>query len=55
MKRKYVTIEVLYDSDETWEKSLKEIEEVFLLMNNVTRHALIVSIEQGVNVDGHRV
>jgi hypothetical protein len=49
MYRKYVTVEVKYDSDVTWEKSLKEIKEVFLLMNNITRNASIIKIEQGVN------
>lgn len=49
MYKKIITVEVRYDSEETWEKSLKEIEEVFLLMNNITRNALIVDIEQGVN------
>lgn len=55
MKRKYVTVEILYDNEKTWEKSIKEIQEVFLLMNNITRHAEIISVEQGVNEDGHRV
>jgi hypothetical protein len=49
LRRKYVTVEVRYDSEETWMKSLKEIEEVFLLMNNITRKAKIISIEQGIN------
>ena len=49
MYKKLVTVEVRYDTEETWQKSLKEIEEVFLLMNNITRKAFIVSIEQGVN------
>ena len=49
MRRKFVTIEVKYDTEETWEKSIKEIEEVFLLMNNITRNASIIKIEQGVN------
>ena len=49
MRRKFVTVEVMYDTEETWEKSLKEIEEVFLLMNNITRNASILRIEQGAN------
>ena len=49
MKRKFVTVEIKYDTEETWEKSLKEIEEVFLLMNNITRNASILRIEQGAN------
>lgn len=49
MKRKFVTVEVKYDTEETWEKSLKEIEEVFLLMNNITRNASVIKVEQGVN------
>ena len=52
MLRKFITIEVLYDNAETWEKSIKEIEEVFLLMRNVTREAKIIRIEQGVNENG---
>ena len=49
MRRKFVTVEVKYDTEETWEKTLKEIEEVFLLMNNITRNASIIKVEQGVN------
>tara|TARA_R110000751_G_scaffold79711_1_gene160649 strand:+ start:1638 stop:1790 length:153 start_codon:yes stop_codon:yes gene_type:complete len=49
VKRKFVTVEVKYDTEETWEKSLKEIEEVFLLMNNITRNASVIKVEQGVN------
>ena len=49
MKRKFVTVEVKYDTEETWEKSLKEIKEVFLLMNNITRNASVIKVEQGVN------
>ena len=49
MNRKFVTVEVKYDTEETWEKSLKEIKEVFLLMNNITRNASVIKVEQGVN------
>tara|TARA_R100000781_G_scaffold50098_1_gene33206 strand:+ start:401 stop:559 length:159 start_codon:yes stop_codon:yes gene_type:complete len=49
MYKKIVTVEVTYDSEETWEKSLQEIKEVFMLMNSVSRHAQIIGIEQGVN------
>ena len=28
MKRKYITVEVLYDTDETWQEAKKEIEEI---------------------------
>jgi|TARA_R110001599_G_scaffold127686_1_gene301250 hypothetical protein len=49
VNRKFVTVEVKYDTEETWVKSLLEIKEVFLLMNNITRNASIVSIENGVN------
>ena len=44
-----MTVEVKYDTEETWEKSLKEIKEVFLLMNNITRNASVIKVEQGVN------
>ena len=49
MRRKFVTVEIKYDTEETWEKSLKEIKEVFLLMNNITRNASVIKVEQGVN------
>tara|TARA_R100000008_G_C3565147_1_gene158693 strand:- start:647 stop:808 length:162 start_codon:yes stop_codon:yes gene_type:complete len=51
MKRRVVRIEVLYDTEETWEKSLKDIEEVFLLMENITRRAKILEIGECVNAD----
>ena len=51
MKRKYVTVEVLYDTDETWLIAKKEIEEIMDMMNNLTRKARITNIEQGIDTD----
>ena len=47
MRKKYVTIEVLYDTEETWEEAKKEIEEIIEMMNNIKRKAVIREIKQG--------
>ena len=51
MMKKYVTVEVLYDTEETWDITLQEVKELFQMMNNLKRSATITSIEQGVNRD----
>ena len=54
MKTKYVTVKVSYDTEETWDITLQEVEEIFQMMNNLKRNAVIIDIEQGVdkNDDG---
>lgn len=49
MKTKYVTVKVSYDTEETWDITLQEVKEIFQMMNNLKRNAIIISIEQGVN------
>ena len=49
MKKKIVTVEVSYDTEETWDITLQEVKELFQMMNNLKRHAIIIDIEQGVN------
>ena len=51
MRRKYVTVEVLYDTDETWLEVKAEIEEIMDMMNNLKRKARITNIEQGIDTD----
>ncbi len=51
MMTKYVTVKVSYDTEETWETTLQEVKELFQMMNNIKRHAIITDIEQGVNSD----
>jgi|TARA_Y100001938_G_scaffold144031_1_gene217896 hypothetical protein len=51
MMTKYVTVKVSYDTEETWETTLQEVKELFQMMNNLKRHAIIVDIEQGANYD----
>ena len=43
MKKKIVTIEVSYDTEETWDITLQEIKELFQMMNNLKRHAIIMN------------
>ena len=52
MKTKYVTVKVSYDTEETWDITLQEIKELFLMMNNLKRHAIILEVEQGINDNG---
>jgi hypothetical protein len=49
---KYVTVKVSYDTEETWDITLQEVKEIFQMMNNLKRHAIIIDIEQGVNDNG---
>ena len=49
MKTKYVTVKVEYDTEETWDITLEEVNEIFLMMNNLKRNAVIIDIEQGVD------
>jgi len=52
MMTKYVTVKVSYDTEETWNTTLQEVKEIFQMMNNLKRHAIIVDIEQGINDNG---
>ena len=49
MRTKIVTVKVSYDTEETWDITLKEVKEIFQMMNNLKRNAVIVDIEQGAN------
>ena len=51
MMTKYVTVKVSYDNEETWDITLQEVKEIFQMMNNLKRNAIIIDIEQGVNCD----
>jgi len=51
MMTKHVTVKVSYDTEETWNTTLQEIKELFQMMNNLKRHAIILEVEQGVNHD----
>ena len=51
MMTKYVTVKVSYDTEETWDITLQEVKEIFQMMNNLKRNAIIIDIEQGVNCD----
>ena len=51
MKTKYVTVKVSYDTEDTWEITLQEVKEILQMMNNLSRNAVIVSTEQGVNIN----
>ena len=46
---KFVSIKVEYDTEETWNITLEEVQEIFHMMNNLKRHAEIIEITQGVN------
>lgn len=51
MRTRFVTVKVSYDTEETWEVTLQEVKELFQMMNNLKRNAIIVEIERGVNDD----
>lgn len=49
MRTKFVLVKVEYDTQETWDITLGEVQEILSMMNNLKRHAQIVEINQGVN------
>ena len=51
MKKKIVTVEVSYDTEETWDITLQEVKELFQMMNNLKRNAFITRISEE-NDDG---
>tara|TARA_R110000851_G_scaffold101316_1_gene217400 strand:+ start:66 stop:236 length:171 start_codon:yes stop_codon:yes gene_type:complete len=51
LRTKLVTVKVSYDTEETWDITVQEIKEIFQMMNNLKRHAIILEVEQGVNND----
>ena len=51
MKKKIVTVEVSYDTEETWDITLQEVKELFQMMNNIKRNAIITRISEE-NDDG---
>ena len=51
MKKKIVTVEVSYDTEETWDITLQEVKELFQMMNNLKRNAIITRISDE-NDDG---
>lgn len=48
-RTKFVVVKVEYDTEETWDITLQEVKELFQMLNNLKRNAIIVDIEQGVN------
>ena len=52
MRTKIVTVKVSYDTEVTWDITMQEIKEIFQMMNNLKRHAIILEVEQGVNDNG---
>ena len=49
---KIVTIKVCYRDNETWLKTEKDIKELMSMINNLDRTAVVLSIEQGANING---
>jgi hypothetical protein len=46
---KYVTTKVEYDSEETWEETEKDINDIIEMLTNLKRRATIIEIKQGAN------
>ena len=53
MNKKYVTVEVSYDTEETWDITLQEVEEIFQMMNNLKRTAKIIDIADLLEVNNN--
>jgi hypothetical protein len=46
---KYVITKVEYDSEETWEETEKDINDIIEMLTNLKRRATIIEINQGAN------
>ena len=55
MKTKYITVKLSYDTEETYDITMQEVKEIFQMMNNLKRNAIIVDIEQGANEDSSKL
>ena len=51
MRTKICNSKVSYDTEETWDITLQEVKEIFQMMNNLKRNAVIIDIEQGANTN----
>ena len=52
MITKVVTVRVSCDSQETWDITLQEVKELFQMMNNIKRNAIIIDIQGDKDDDG---
>ena len=52
MITKVVTVRVSCDSQETWDITLQEVKELFQMMNNIKRNAIITDIQGDKDDDG---
>tara|TARA_R110000824_G_scaffold288958_1_gene477402 strand:+ start:242 stop:388 length:147 start_codon:yes stop_codon:yes gene_type:complete len=43
---KYVTVKIEYESEEVWDKSLEDIQELIKMMNNISRRATIIEVAE---------
>jgi len=43
---KFITVKLEYESDEVWKESLKDMEELIKMMNNISRQATIIEIKE---------
>tara|TARA_R100001463_G_scaffold72014_2_gene125871 strand:+ start:3189 stop:3368 length:180 start_codon:yes stop_codon:yes gene_type:complete len=50
---KYITIRFEYTDEEIWDETLKEVEEIMSMFNNLSRRAKLIDIEQGLDKDGN--
>lgn len=46
---KYIVTKVEYDTEETWEETEKDINDIIEMLTNLKRRATIVEINQGVD------
>ena len=45
MLKKLLTVRIDAETEEVWEKSLKDIDDIIKMMNNISRSAKIIKIE----------
>jgi len=50
---KYITIKFEYTDEKVWDETLKEVEEIMSMFNNLSRRAKLVDIEQGMDKNGN--
>ena len=45
MLKKLLVVEIEYENEEVWEKTIKDIEEMIKMLSNISRQAKIIEVK----------
>ena len=46
MLKKLLVVEIKYENEEVWEKTIKDIEEMIKMLSNISRQAKIIEVNE---------